>query len=186
MNENKFNAVRNGLFLAVMVFVVGHLAWEYFNGGVVTHHILARADLPGISNWWALVILPLLTLLSAVLVKKRIVDETVSESDPRALPKSVIFGFLGMLVVSIIQSVAFITGYSEVTKYLALGVFALALFLPLYRMECILGHVLGATFVFGPAIPFIGVVIFATLSLISHKGIKPLFKRFRGGEKAMS
>ena len=37
-----------------------HLGWEALHGGIVTHHLLQRADLPGISNAWGLLVLPAL------------------------------------------------------------------------------------------------------------------------------
>ena len=180
MEEKQFNKIRNGLLLAVILFEVCHLTWEYFNGGVVTHHLFMRADLPGLSNWWGLLILPLLVWLSAAAIKKRI----STESDAETLPRPVVMGFFGMLLVSTVQSIAFVNGFPSITMYLALGVLISALFVPLYRMECILGHVIGSTFVFGPAIPFVGVLMFAPISLLSHKCIKPLVLRFRNSGAA--
>ncbi|ABG40022.1 hypothetical protein Patl_1500 [Paraglaciecola sp. T6c] len=182
MEEKQFNKIRNGLLLAVILFEVCHLTWEYFNGGVITHHLFMRADLPGLSNWWGLLILPLLVWLSAAVIKKRI----STGSDAKTLPPSVLLGFFSMLLVSTVQSIAFVNGFPSVTMYLALGVLVSALFVPLYRMECILGHVIGSTFVFGPAIPFVGVLMFAPISLLSHKCIKPLFLRFKNGRTAVS
>ncbi|WP_342804570.1 MULTISPECIES: hypothetical protein [Alteromonadaceae] len=182
MEEKQFNKIRNGMLLAVVLFAVCHLTWEYFNGGVVTHYLFMRADLPGLSNWWGLLILPLLVLLSSTAIKKRI----STKPDAKTLPWSVLLGFFGMLLVSTVQSIVFVIGLPNVTMYLALGVIISALFLPLYRMECILGHVIGSTFVFGPAIPFVGVLMFAPLSLLSHKCIKPLLLRFKKGETAVT
>ena len=45
--------------VAAFVFALAHIGFEHFNGGVKTHHFLARADLPGFSNWLALIVLPL-------------------------------------------------------------------------------------------------------------------------------
>ena len=182
MEEKQFNKIRNGFLLAVVFFAVCHLTWEYLNGGVVTHHLFMRADLPGLSNWWGLLILPLMVLLSATVIKKRI----STKSNAKTLPQSVLVGFFGMLLVSTVQSIAFVNGLPNVTMCLALGVVISALFLPLYRMEYILGHVIGSTFVFGPAIPFAGVLMFAPLSLLSHKCIKPLLLRFKNGNTAAS
>lgn len=182
MEEKQFNKIRNGLLLAVILFEVCHLTWEYCNGGVITHHLFMRADLPGLSNWWGLLILPLLVWLSAAVIRKRI----STKSDAKTLSPSILLGFFGMLLVSTVQSIVFVNGFPSVTMYLALGVLVSALFVPLYRMECILGHVIGSTFVFGPAIPFVGVLMFAPISLLSHKCIKPLFLRFKNGRTAVS
>lgn len=56
-----------GAFIITSLFVL----WEYSNGGVVTHHLLARPDLPGISNWWGLLTIPLLTWLTLTLIQRR-------------------------------------------------------------------------------------------------------------------
>lgn len=177
MNQIQFDKARNWLLLAVVVFVIIHLTYEHLNGGIVTHHLLMRADLPGLSNWWELIILPMLVWFSASVIKKRIYLQPEGGSDSRILLRPVLYGFLGMLLVSTVQSVAFVTGYQSITMYLAAAVLLVALFLPLYRIECILGHVMGSAFVFGPAIPFVGVLMFAPVSLLSHKCIIPLLAR---------
>lgn len=183
MQEKHFNRLRNGLILAVLVFEAGHLTWEHFNGGIITHHLFMREDLPGISNWWGLIILPLLVWCSAYLIKRRPAFRQEADTGSMTLQKQVISGFLGMLLVSTVQSIAFVNGYQHITMYLAAGVIVGALFLPLYRIECILGHVLGSVFVFGPAIPFVGVLMFAPVSLLSHKCVRPLFMRLINARK---
>jgi hypothetical protein len=46
--------------LAALIFALAHLGFEHLNGGVKTHHFLARTDLPGFSNWFGLLVLPVL------------------------------------------------------------------------------------------------------------------------------
>lgn len=41
-----------------LLFAMTLLAWEYTHGGVVSHHFLDRRDMPAISNWWSLAVLP--------------------------------------------------------------------------------------------------------------------------------
>jgi len=53
-------------------------------------------------------------------------------------------------------------------------VLLIALFIPLYKAEIVLGNILGAAFTFGPVIPFIGIIIFSTVSALSNLGVKPL------------
>ena len=43
--NNRTQATR-GVFMVTAIFIL----WEYFNGGVISHHLLAREDLPGMSN----------------------------------------------------------------------------------------------------------------------------------------
>ena len=51
---------RRTITVLVALAELGHLAWEHFHGGVVSHHLLNRADLPAISNAWGAVFLPAL------------------------------------------------------------------------------------------------------------------------------
>ena len=61
LRQNNFQPFRVAVTLAALVATIVQLSWEFFNGGVVSHHLLHRADLPAISNWWSLLLLPALT-----------------------------------------------------------------------------------------------------------------------------
>ncbi len=174
MSEKYFNKISTSLITLVVIFVLCHLLWEYFNGGVLSHHLLNRADFPAISNWWEIVILPLLAWFSITRIKKRIQFLPDDESSSKKIPQRILIGFLGMLFISLLQSISFEFGYENITMYLALAVVLIGLFLPIYHAECILGHVLGASFTFGPVIPIIGIVVIATLSAFSNLLMKPL------------
>gem|GEM_PF-5307569 len=39
------------LAFSLLVFGTALLTYEHFNGGVQSHHLLDRRDLPAISNW---------------------------------------------------------------------------------------------------------------------------------------
>lgn len=177
MNENYFTKIKYGLISLVFILEIGHLSWEYFNGGVLSHHLLNRADLPSISNWWGLIIIPLLAWFTTTRISKRIVLPGNGLSGPANIKKVILIGFIGMLTVSTLQSLAFTFGYPNITMYLAIGLLITGIFLPIYRAECILGHVLGAVFIFGPVIPFIGILVMAPVSAFSHLCLKPLLRR---------
>ncbi|QIB65753.1 hypothetical protein [Kineobactrum salinum] len=183
MDETYFKTIRAYLVSIVTVFVLGHLGWQHFNGGVVSHHLLHRADFPAISNWWGIVILPFLAWFATTRIRKRIAFQSDAASAGRKIPNGILIGFFGMLLASLLQSVAFEFGYENITMYIALAVLLIGLFLPIYRAECILGHVLGATFTFGPVIPIIGMLVIAAISALSNLCIKPLLIRlYRRGE----
>jgi len=179
MNEQQIKKIRNSLLVVVIISQVCQLAWEHFNGGVVTHHLLMRSDLPGVSNWWGLVILPLLVWLAAISIKKRASLQSREGGILSDIQRGILIGFFGMLIVSVLQSLIFSLGYHSIAKYMLFGFIIIGLFLPLYRVECILGYVLGATFFSGPAMPFVGVIMFATVSVLIHLCIKPLILRFK-------
>jgi len=93
---------------------------------------------------------------------------------PPKIPNGILIDFFGMLIVSILQSLAFKFGYENITMYMALGVLITGLFLPICRAECLLGHVLGAAFTFGPVLPLIGILVMALVSAFSNLCLKPL------------
>ena len=137
------------------------LLWNYFHGGVPSHHILAREDLPEFSNWWGGIALPLLTWFLLTRIQQRVLSGKGEESPLLAtLPKSILYAFVGALLFGILLSVFFTLHYTEIPGYMLQGLFLLALFLPLYRAEYILGFVIGMTYTFGGILPIgIGSII---------------------------
>ncbi len=90
---------------------------------------------------------------------------------------SVVAGFVGSLLFAILLSVSFTNDYETIASYLFLGMFLLALLLPVYRAECVLGFVLGMTFVFGAVLPTVIGSIIAALSAAIHLYVRPLLAR---------
>lgn len=183
MSEKYFKKLSIYFIALVVIFVFVHLLWEHLNGGVLSHHLLNNSEYPAISNWWEIAILTLLAWFSTTRLKKRISFQSDDVSADRKIPKGILIGFFGMLLASLFQSVAFEFGYENITMYTALGVLVIGLFLPIYRAECILGHVLGATFTFGPVIPLIGILVFAAISAFSNLLMKPLLINIWGSFK---
>jgi hypothetical protein len=179
MSERSFRKLSTWLILTVSFLTVGHLLWQHFHGGVQSHHLLHRSDLPAMSNWWALVILPFLAWFATTRIRRRIDLESGDPPTSRTIPNGILTGFIGMLIASIAQSVSFEAGHENITMYVALGVLLIGLFLPIYRAECILGHVLGATFTFGAVIPLVGILVIASVSAFSNLCIRPLLARLR-------
>ena len=92
----------------VTILIWGHLAWDYFHAGVPTHHILHREDLPGISNWWGGIILPLITWLLLYLIKNRINVTNKSTINSNSIHYK--YRFLGALLFGILLSFLFTIG----------------------------------------------------------------------------
>lgn len=177
MSEKHFNKLRVYFISAVMLFVLGQLLWEHLNGGIVSHHLLHHSDYPAVPNWWGIIILPLLAWFTTTRVKKRISFQPDDASGDERIFKGVLTGFFGMLLISVLQAVTFEFGYENITMYLALGLLLTGLFLPIYRAECILGHVLGAAFTFGAVIPIIGISVMAIISAFSNLCVGPLLAK---------
>ncbi|MBL8523441.1 MAG: hypothetical protein JNN20_07125 [Betaproteobacteria bacterium] len=154
-----------------------HLAWEHTHGGIVSHHFLARADMPAISNAWGLILLPALTWFLAGRIQRRVALHSSSTAAKPEFPKSIVIGFVATLLFGAALSVAFVGGYKDITSYLFFGMLLSAVVLPVYRAECVLGFVLGMTLTFGAILPTIIGAIIATVSAALHLGVYPVIVR---------
>lgn len=166
MSEQQPPRLRHFLIALVMLAELAHLTWEHFNGGVRSHHILNRSDLPAISNWLGAVLLPVLTWFLTGRIQRR-----------SKLPVSIMAGFVGSLLFGILLSASFTNDYGTIASYLFGGMFLLALLLPVYRAECVLGFVLGMTFTFGAVLPTVIGSMVAAVSAIMHLGVRPALVR---------
>jgi hypothetical protein len=177
MSSQRLRQWRIYLTVVVLVAELAHLAWEHFHGGVRIHHFLARSDMPAFSNWWGLLVLPALAWFAGGRVEKRIAFKSAGDGVAAKLPASVIAGFVGGLLFGVLLSASFVTGHDSVSSALFQGMLLLALLLPVYRAECLLGFVVGMTFTFGAVLPtFIGSVI-AAISAFVYLLVYPLFVR---------
>ena len=167
MELNKNNLKNRQFILTAIaaIYVWTLLAWEHFNGGIVSHHILHRSDLPAISNAWGGVLLPVLTWFLVGRLEKR---ETGRYS------KGVIAGFAGALLYGIILSFSFVNGLEQIASLMGPGLLFLALFLPVYRAEYILGIVISLTYVFGAILPTAFAAVVALLTFIIYRFIRPI------------
>jgi hypothetical protein len=152
----------------VTVGIWSLLIWNHYHGGVPSHHILHRKDLPEISNWWGGLLLPLLTLFLTYRIQKRLIRNNDNESTPLKFPIKSAYGFLFALSFGILLSVFFTLGYSNLSRYMIYGLFVLALFFPIYRAECLLGFVVGMTFTFGAVLPTAVGILFASIGVILY------------------
>lgn len=162
----------------VMAFAAAaaHLAWEASHGGIKSHHLLNRADLPSVSNSWGLLVLPVLGWLAAHFVRRR------ATASVRA-PGRALAAFFGSLVVALALSAAFRLELSNVTAGLFFGVLLSGVALRIYRPEYVFGFVLGMTFVFGSVLPTMAAMVAASVSVLAHFVVYPvvaaLYKRVR-------
>lgn len=157
MNEKQLSQFTVYFVGLVTITIWSLLIWQYLNEGVPSHHLLQRADLPEISNWWGAILLPALSWGLLVRIKKRIMNNTLKS-------RSIVFNQAGIglaisLVYGAILSLSFLYDYSEVSSIMFPGILFFALFFKVYREEFILGFILSMSFVFGAVLP----TIFATL-----------------------
>jgi hypothetical protein len=154
------------LTLLATLYICTLLAFEHMNGGVISHHILQRADLPAISNWWGALLLPVLSWFLLGRIYRRVSDR---------YPLTVFISFAGALLFGVLVSVLFRHGQQEVLSQLMLSLPLLALFFPLYRAEFLLGFVLAMTYTFGALLPTGFGVMVLLMALLVHKGVRLLF-----------
>lgn len=140
-----------------------HLAWEHRHGGILRHHLLARADLPALSNAWGLLLLPGLTWYLMGRIQRR------CEAPGGTPARTVMAAFAGSLLYGALLSGGFHLGLTSFTEILFQGLLALALLLPIHRSECVLGFVLGMTFVFGGVLPTAIAALLAAFSWLIHR-----------------
>lgn len=169
MNEKTFFKASLYFMVFVTIAMWSLLAWDYYHGGVPKHHILHREDLPAISNWWGALIIPLLTWLLLLRIKKRLVRDSVDRKDTQ----NVIYRFFSALFFGILLSVLFSLGYTDALGYLFIGVLLIALLFPIYMAECLLGFVIGMTFTFGAVLPTVFALILALVSAVLYLYVRP-------------
>lgn len=148
-------------------FVCGILLWEHTHGGVVTHTVMARDDMPGLSNWWGGLLLPAL----AWFLLGRIQQRGFREKQGRAplQPGTVLAGFAGAAAFGGVLSVFFVAGREDLTSGMAMALVPLALLFPIYRAEYVLGFVMAMTVTFGAILPTVFAGLVALMALPMHR-----------------
>lgn len=167
MQKQGVGSVRWGPVLLAIVVVGLHLGWEFLHGGVRSHHLLNRADLPTISNWWGLLVLPALGALAGHLVAWR------ASGSPGAIRYAVL-GASGAIVAGIALSVAFVVGSEAAASPVFLCIVAASVVVPAYRAEYLFGFVLGMTFVFGAVLPTLFGLLMVAVSALARRVVFPL------------
>lgn len=170
---DKLFKTRIYITLVATLFVWSLLIWDYFHGGVPSHHLLAREDLPAFSNWWGGILIPMLTWFLTFRIQKRLIRE--ANNAVTEVQQKVWLPFFAALLFGILLSVSFALRVSGLPGYMMLSVFALALFFPVYRSEYLLGFILGLVYTFGGVLPILIGSILILGAVVIHKLIRPAF-----------
>jgi hypothetical protein len=170
MNQKLFFNKRLIFTTIVSLTIWSLLLFEHFNGGVPSHHILNRKDLPEISNWWGGLLLPILTWFLLLRTTQRLIKNKEVN-----LSKPVIGGFLIAFFFGVSISTSFSFNIPKIPEMMLQSILFIALFFPIYRAECLIGFVLGMTYTFGTVLPTgIGSVL-AVIGAILYLLIRPVF-----------
>lgn len=169
MTEKEFFKI--GLYFTTIITVAiwSLLIWDHFHGGVPSHHMLQNEDLPEFSNWLGGILIPLLTWFLFYRVQKKIGNDlTVFK-----FSVNILYAFIAALSFSLLLSVFFTLGYSEIPFYMIVSLLVLALFLPIYKAEYFLGFVIGMTFTFGGVLSIGIISILSLIGAIIYRIVKP-------------
>lgn len=147
-----------------------HLGWEHLHGGIVSHHLLNDPTMPALCNGWGLVALPALAWLASNRAFHR-AGNTWRLHRPFALR------LLSALLAGLALSVAFSLGREDIAGVVLIGLLLSALAMRVYRIEYLLGFVLGMAFTFGALLPTVIGGCIALLSASVWLGVWPLLRR---------
>ncbi|MGB5190858.1 hypothetical protein [Robiginitalea sp.] len=167
----KFSA---SLFFGSLVLI--HVLWEYFHGGVTSHHLLASEEMPAISNWWGLLSVPVLTWITLTRIEVRRKNSSLQAGEFSA---QVFRGFFGGLLYGLFLAMLWEFGKADYMPYVLLLPLVLALVFPVYRAECLLGFVLGMTHTFGGVLPFLIAPLLLLGGLIIYKGVRMIYSTLK-------
>jgi len=171
-----FDRLRLGLTALVTLAIWSLLTWQHFNGGVPGHHLFADPSRPLISNGYGAVLLPVLTWGLLSLTRRR-VHATGSGLTP------VVIGLVAGIAYGAAMAITFFSGLDDLTSTLFFGLLPLALVLPVYRPESLLGFVLGMSVGFGAVLPTIFGTLMALATFVIHRGISLPLQRLVGLRK---
>jgi len=148
-------------FVGLVTFlVVLHLIWDYFHNGIPTHYLLAREDLPGISNWWGLLTIPVSSYILIHIANRQYKKRTLKNI------ATITNGFIAGLIFGITISLLWELKQVHILRYTICLPFLISFFKPVHLPGNLLGFILGATYTFGGILPiFIGLVLL-TLSFL--------------------
>ncbi|MBP1474478.1 hypothetical protein J7I44_09200 [Frateuria sp. MAH-13] len=166
---------RLGFAILATLVELANLGWEHAHGGIATHHLFARVDLPGISNAWSALLVPALAWFLTGRIQRRI--EGHPESARLSVYRTIVVGFVVGLLFGIGIAVSFTGGYETFLSWWFQGMIVLALLLPGYRAECLLGFVLGMMHAFGALLPTLVASVIALASAILHLVVRPWLAR---------
>lgn len=176
MNEQQLSQIRWYFTGFVTITIWALLVGQYFNDGVPSHHLLQRADMPAISNWWGGILLPALTWFLLGRIHQRIINSPNNNNEQK-YPRAIIIGFTAALIYGTVFSASFAYGFSAVTSILFPWVLVLSLFFKIYREECILGVILSMSFVFGAVLPTVFALVVGVVSALIYHLVHFVYSR---------
>lgn len=157
--------------IVIAFLVLAMLLLEHFRGGVISHHLFDNENLPKISNWWGLLIIPTISWFALSLIQK---DNIINKDTQKPISKSQIYGFIAGFLFGVVMTLLFYSSLG-IHNYLLMLTFAIALFIPIYKPEYYLGFILSMSYGFGGILPVLFglflVAIYAIEYILIRKGV---------------
>lgn len=163
-------SLRIGFTAVVALAEAAHLGWEHIDGGIVSHHLLNDPTLPALWNGWGLLALPLLAWIASARAFEP------SSAGPH-LHMPFVLRLVSALLAGLALSLAFSLGREDVAGAVLIGLLLSALAMRVYRVEYLLGFVLGMALTFGALLPTLIGGGIALLSAAVWLGVWPLLGR---------
>lgn len=126
-----------------VLFIAAQLGWQWLQGGINAHHLLANPNLPAVSDAWGLLIIAGLSWLAA---------KRLSQAQS---PAAFWYGLVLALAYGMLLAMLYLNGISRPVGLLFFGTYLLALVVPLHRPEIILGYVAALSLAFGAVLPLL-------------------------------
>lgn len=162
---------RIAITAVVAVAEAAHLAWEAAHGGIVSHHLLGDPSMPALWNGWGLLVLPTIAWIASARLVRR-------SGRGWRLHSGTLLRLAGAIAGGIALSMAFTAGRSDLAGYVLLALAVSGVALRAYRVEYLLGFVLGMAWTFGALIPTIIGGAIAVASAMVWFGLWRAVRRF--------
>jgi hypothetical protein len=172
--------LQSRLIFAILAFAAEalHLGWEYTHGGVPAHHLLNDPGLPAISNWWGLLVVPLLVWFLVGRIQRR--AATLVQAGSRERFRTLVQArFAVAFLWGAALALAFTLGHPAVS-WIFFGAFGAALLAGAWRAEYVLGFALAMSLTFGAVLPVLVASVIAACAFAAHLLLGAVLRLARG------
>lgn len=177
MENKQFSQIKLYFVSLITLIVWSTLIWQYFHDGVPSHHLLHRADLPSISNWWGGILLPALSWGLLGRIQKRLFQSSYENTSDKF--RQLVFRFTIAFCYGVVLSQSFALGYPEISSIMFPGIVFFALFFKIYREEYVLGFIISMSFTFGAVLPTMFGALIAFVAFIVYHATHFIWKRIK-------
>lgn len=175
INMQPSNYTKSKVYITILAFmmILGLLVWQHFHGGVPSHHILQKKDLPEISNWWGALLIPGLTWFLLSRIEKRLHKKVLVQQETKNQTLKIFGLFILGLTFGLVIALSFTNNFKLLLDNILYVFLIISLFVPIFYAEFILGFIFGMTYTFGAILPTVFILILAALGFLIYRFIRP-------------